>query len=339
MHFSLLVPPILALIDDEGPVYKALGCQLLSRLLIPVRQSGSDILQRTNLSSVFEEAVAPCLLSLPTITSEEESLELLRVAYPALLSLLKTSHLKPPPGATNHELRRPFSSRQQRKQADAHLYTGKVTKILRTELIPSFHHISSGTPAAVSSFASFPYPELSSFMLSQVTIMVHEIGINSAKYLQELIPLTYSVLVNPFGTSYIPLLLSAITATTTVILNSHPRIWRWRGEVLGSVCSCWIHALEEEKRVAESEPTVQERNGYGRASRELKKLKKHLKGVLYLLKFALLNPIAVEDRLDAGQLDAMENIDRELHELVNADDALEDLLLSDIDPADAHEFF
>ena len=310
--------------DDESPECKAHGCSLLSQLLIPIRQSESDILRRTNLSSVFEEAMTACLLSLPTITPEDESLGLLGVAYPALLSLLETSYLKPPSRAV---------SSQQRLQMDRQVYTDKVTKLLRIELIPSFHHISSATSTAVSSFASFPYPRLSSFMLEEVAIMVNEIQINSTKYLQELIPLTYSVLENPFGTAYLPLLFSAITTTRAVILNSHPRVWRWRGEILGGVCLCWIHALEEEKRI----PTVQEENS--EPVNELEKLKRQLRGIAYLLKFALLNPVAVEDGLDAGQLEVRENIDKELHELVNADDALRGLLLSDIDPADVDEFF
>ena len=36
---------------------------------------------------MFENAVIPCLMSLPSLTEEAESLETLKAAYPALISL------------------------------------------------------------------------------------------------------------------------------------------------------------------------------------------------------------------------------------------------------------
>ena len=160
--------------------------------------------------------------------------------------------------------------------------------------------------------------------------MVNELQIYSTKYLQELVPLIYSVLTNPFGTAYLPLLLAATTTARAVILNAYPRVWRWRGEILGAICSCWLHVLGEEKRIAESKDKV---------SKELGKLKKQLRGVVYLLKLALLNPVPINDELDAGQSEAREKIDEELHGLVKADDELEGLLLAEINPDDTEEFF
>ncbi|RJE18606.1 hypothetical protein PHISCL_09051, partial [Aspergillus sclerotialis] len=80
LHFPLIVPPLLALIDDESLPFKARGCDLLSQILKPIRETNSDILKRTNLSSVFEDAIKPCLLSLPTITPEHDSIRLLGIA-------------------------------------------------------------------------------------------------------------------------------------------------------------------------------------------------------------------------------------------------------------------
>ena len=65
-------------------------------------------------------------------------------------------------------------------------------------------------------------------------------------------------------------------------------------------------------------------------------LKKQLKGVVYLLKFALENPVHADN--DAGQLEAKENIAKEMRELVDADDTLGELLLADVDPDDGGYF-
>ena len=47
----------------------------------------SDTLKNTGLHSVFEQAVLPTLLFLPTLTPEKESVQLLEPAYESLLTL------------------------------------------------------------------------------------------------------------------------------------------------------------------------------------------------------------------------------------------------------------
>lgn len=119
-----------------------------------------------------------------------------------------------------------------------------------------------------------------------------------------------------------------------MILNAHPRLWRWRTEILGGVCSCWLHVIEEE-RIAEQ----MSKGGLGsdvKNGPKMKLLKKELEGVVYLLKVALEN--TTDKELDAGQREAKENIGRELRGLVDADDALETLLFADIDPDDGVYF-
>ncbi|KAL4916569.1 hypothetical protein BDW62DRAFT_211833 [Aspergillus aurantiobrunneus] len=326
-HFPLLVPPILALIDDDSLSFKRRGCILLSQFLIPIRESKSDILRRTNLSSVFEDAIRPCFHSLPTITPEDDSIKLLAAAYPALRSLLQTCY-RSSPTTTNV----PSSSKQSK---DIGTFISTTTKTLRDHLIPSFHHISSTDPTSASSFASFPHPRLSTFLLNQIAITCADLGINTTKYLQDIIPLVYTTLSNPFGTAHPPLLLSALSTARAVILNAYPRIWRWRGEILGALCSCWLHILEDEenskttKSRASKDPT-------SASSVELKKLNKELQGAVYLLKYALENPVQADS--DQGQREAKENIEREIQMLVEADESLRGCLLVEIDPNDASYF-
>lgn len=293
-HFQLFVPTILAMVDDNNLPFKTQGCTLLTQLLQPIQKSGSEILRRTNLTSVFEDAVTPCLLSLPSITPEDRSLDLLGAAYPALLSTLKTAYKGPT-----------------QSEKDKEAYTTSLAKILRSNLISSFHHVSSSTPASGST-ASFPHPRLSTFLLEKITIITNELGIHTTKYLQELIPVLYTTLSNPFGTAHPPLLLAAASATQAVIKNAHPRIWRWRGEILSGLSSCWLHISEDS----------------GSSVAELAKLKRELQQTLQGLKLVLLNPVAIAaDGPEPEQVQVKENVEKELQELVDADAELKGLFV------------
>ncbi|KAL2011288.1 hypothetical protein VTN00DRAFT_4006 [Thermoascus crustaceus] len=354
-HFPLLVPPILALIDDENLSFKTRGCNLLSQLLIPLREGKSDILRRTNLSSVFEDAVTPCLLSLPTITPENESIQLLGTAYPALLSVLKTRYQNATSSAAAFpDTRSSASSRTLSAQEDKEAHLRGVTSMLRTSLIPSFHHISSTTPTVDKSIASFPYPRLSTLLLDQLYTLVLELGIHATKYLQDIVPLLYTTLTNPFGTAHPPLLLAAVAAARAVVLNAHPRIWRWRGELLGALCECWLYVLEEEKQIAEQAERDRKRGREDDPQKEnkmteMEKLKKQLQGAVYLLKVAV-SSIAAQSKDNntvegssspeenwAG-VDAEIDMEKELEELVKADEGLRGLLFADFSPDDGEYF-
>lgn len=282
------------MIDDNNLPFKTEGCRLLTQLLLPIREGGSDILRRTNLTSVFEDAVTPCLLSIPTITPEDRSLTLLGAAYPALLDTLKTA----------------YQGKSQSGQ-DKEAYTAGLANILRSNLISSFHHISSSTPASGTTKASFPYPRLSSFLLEKMAIFIDELGIHTTKYLQELIPVLYNTLSNPFGTAHPPLLRAAAVAMQAVIRNAHPRIWRWRGEILSGLSSCWLHIAEDENK--ESVP-------------QLDNLNSELQQTTRLLKHVLQNPVPIAgDTPDPGQQQAMESMQEELQSLVDADAELKPL--------------
>lgn len=97
--------------------------------------------------------------------------------------------------------------------------------------------------------------------------------------------------------------------------------------MLGAICSCWIHIFEEEgesKRVD------------GKKADELGKLKKQLQGAVYLLRYALEHPVHVNT--DQGQREAKENIGKEIHMLVEADESLKTCLLAEINSDDPTYF-
>lgn len=86
-NWPLLIPPILALVDDSSIPSKIAGCNAVTALLTKVPPI---LLDRTGLRDVFEDAITPCLLYLPTLTVEKDSVLLLRAAYPALIGLAKS---------------------------------------------------------------------------------------------------------------------------------------------------------------------------------------------------------------------------------------------------------
>lgn len=319
-HFPLLVPVILTLIDDSNATFKAQGCDILSQVLESIRHHSSKILARMNLVSVFEGALVACLLSIPTITPEPISLLLLGSAYPALFSLFKTGYQS----ATENEINgnnRP----QEVVKKDEVAYTKSIQKVLRANLISSFHHISSSTPASKETSASFPFPSLSTFLMHWIGVSIHELGFNSIVLLQDIVPVLYTTLSNPFGTAHPPLLADAVSTTKELILNAHARIHRWRGEILGGLIPCYLHVLDELEELRKQKSKNERRIS------EFEEIERNLKITAMALKYALCNSTATSTANDEAsatkvELGSEEIIGKEFQELVDADSRLKELL-------------
>ncbi|EFR04772.1 hypothetical protein MGYG_07779 [Nannizzia gypsea CBS 118893] len=302
-HFPLLVPAILSFIDDENIAYKAAGCSLLKAVLGPLERAKSDILRRTNLDSVFQDALSHCLLSIPTITPEKESVYLLSLAYPAIFSVIRTRFAffanykggfsKPQPTKPKAEFER-----------DTQLRIESLSRIVRHHIISSYLHTSSPRPTEDTSISSYPHPLLSTLLLKQLAEAVSSLEIEATKYLQDVVPLLSSTLTNPFGLAYIPLLIAAGQCYQSVILNCWPRLSRWRGDILAGICTCWLRLCDDKEdgifsNKEESDDRVQ--------------LRSVLQGLVVLLK--------------AIELEKAADFEIELKTMVDADARLESLLL------------
>ena len=79
--WNMFIPPILTLLDDSNTPIRTRGLKILSAFLPKFSQK---LLSQTGLGPVFEDAIHPTLLFLPSITPVEESLLLLPAAYRAL---------------------------------------------------------------------------------------------------------------------------------------------------------------------------------------------------------------------------------------------------------------
>ncbi|PGH36008.1 hypothetical protein GX50_01178 [[Emmonsia] crescens] len=331
-QLPLLVPAILSLIDDEAISFKAKGCELLSKFLEPLEQSNSDILRRTNLDSVFQDALNPCLLSLPTITPEPESIHLLQYAYPALLALIRTRFPSSQPPSTSIPQRPTQTKPKQDPESQKRLES--LTHFLRHGILHSYHHTSNPRPIENTSISSYPYPRLSTLLLSQLPPVLSELCIHTTTHLHDLVPVISATLSNPFGTAYPPLLAAAAEVARMLVLNAWPRIWRWRGELLGGLCACWLHICDD---LVDIDMGACGDDGGGRRA-DLLRLQHALKEVVGVLKIAIEEcvDLAVEeaggtetegrgaDKVGKGEAI---DVDSEFGKLVQGDERLRGLLI------------
>lgn len=146
-NWPLIIPPLLALIDDTSIKYKVKGCNLLAIFL---QRCPSLLLERTGLGEIFENAVTPCLLSLPSLTEEADSLEMLKVAYPALTSLA---------------LVRFSDGQRQAAKVKA------LDKILRDGVLKGYAQAGERV-------------RIGKLLVNEMTVLVKELGIESVKHLK-----------------------------------------------------------------------------------------------------------------------------------------------------------
>ncbi|KAK1062653.1 CCA tRNA nucleotidyltransferase, mitochondrial [Friedmanniomyces endolithicus] len=221
--WHLIVPPILTLLDDWETKYKQTGAELLNLLL---QTTPSSLLERTGLGEVFEEALMLCLSHLPSLTPEPDSIALLSAVYPTLLTLAKTRYPAPPPPPTGPYLHPP-------KEADApsHHRANLLNRILRKGIIQSH-----------SLLPTHQHPAIIVLLLQQLVPLLNELGIQSVRHLQYLLPILTATLTDPHGeaAARVPVLRAGMQALRAVALNAWPRITEWRGEVLRGLTLCWL---------------------------------------------------------------------------------------------------
>ena len=146
-NWSLIIPPLLALIDDSSINYRVKGCNCLIKFL---QNCPSALLERTGLGEIFENAVMPCLMSLPSLTEETECLEMLKAAYPALVSLAL--------------FRFPDEKHKAAK-------IKALDKILRNGILRGY---------AIAG----EYIKIAELLVNEMTVVVKELGVESAKHMK-----------------------------------------------------------------------------------------------------------------------------------------------------------
>jgi len=82
-------------------------------------------------------------------------------------------------------------------------------------------------------------------LLRNLCTLNQALGIESVKHLKYILPMLNTVLSDPFSTVYPPVLLSAIKALQSVILNAWPRMTANLGEVLKGLTLCWLRMCDD----------------------------------------------------------------------------------------------
>ncbi|KAI0397811.1 hypothetical protein F5Y17DRAFT_454696 [Xylariaceae sp. FL0594] len=252
-HWPLYTPVLLTLLDEPQPA----GLRLHSLRIFRVFWSRcpEGLLSLTGLADVFEQAVFPTVLSLPSLTPEAESLALLGTAYPALLDMAGLSassteimsandSVKGPeekdPATKDGQKLRPDTQNQGFTNAQRKL----LDKIFREGIMVGYHHAKE-------------HVRILDLLCGTLCCLVRGIGILAVKYLKkkqvsvllyprDIMHLVTEVLTDPFGTKYPPTLLSAIRLLQEVLQACWPRMPHYCNEVLRCTMLCWLNIEDDD---------------------------------------------------------------------------------------------
>ncbi|KAL9124286.1 MAG: hypothetical protein Q9217_006372 [Psora testacea] len=207
-YWPLIIPPMLALIDDSCIRYKAAGCFNLSVFL---QACPSTVLERTGIGEVFENAIIPCLMYLPTLTDEADSILLLDQAYRALIKLACVR----------------FTENGQRTQK-----VKALDNIMRYGVLKGYAHAGE-------------HAKIATILVKQIIEMTKEMGIDFVKHLKHVLAILSAIMANPFGTAYPPLLAISVKALQNIITTVWPRVEYHRGEILKALTVCWLRIEDD----------------------------------------------------------------------------------------------
>ncbi|MCJ1461368.1 hypothetical protein MMC28_011750 [Mycoblastus sanguinarius] len=217
-NWPLIIPPLLTLIDDSSITQKAKGCTLLNTFL---QSCPPLLLQRTGLGEVFETALMSCLLYLPSLTEEVDSLHILKAAYRALISLAVARF----PGDEQQVFR-----------------MRTLDRILQLGVFKGYAHAGE-------------HVRIAELLVDQITELTNKMGIESVKYLRHFLPLLSANLASPFPTAYPPLIRASVRALKAVMVNGWQRIAIHRGEILRGLTVCWCRIVGQDKESEELKET------------------------------------------------------------------------------------
>ena len=209
--WQLLIPPLLVIVDDSSPLIKAEGCKLFSEQL---RITSPSLLARTGLGGVIEEAIMPCLMYLPPLTSEEECIPILSAAYPSLLSLATVHHADPSQKSSSSGNKPKF-----------------LHKLVRKGIFYGLSHAGENVKVA-------------QVLLDQLRQIVQSLGLESVKHLKTILPTLSGYLTDPLGPAYPPLLKSAVETLQSVILSTWPRVSLHRLQIVKALAVCWVRIAD-----------------------------------------------------------------------------------------------
>lgn len=245
-HFHLLIPPILNMIDDGSSSTKAAGCHLLHLLCELLVEIESDMLRKTGLGDVFFDALKANFMLLPTLTPEEESLEVLTQLYPAFLATVDARHRRSAAATTTTTTTTKEEGKEEATEQvpDSKEFTARQERLkllLRHGVLASLSHLSSG-----QSFSSSTSIPLTIYFVSQIPLIVDRMGIDSVRYLREFLPMLRAGLMDPFALVVNELVVEILRVLGVVLEVCEVRVHElWWPEILRGLVGCWVNCLDE----------------------------------------------------------------------------------------------
>lgn len=241
-HWSLYIPPILTLVDDTSTYARSRGLSIMSTF---IPRFPSKVLIQSGLDSVFEEAITPSLMWLPSLTPLEESLEILPEAYRALGVLCDVRYPLP---KTSSSVSLPSNLKEILKVNEKENVQEKKRKKERLKFLDRVTR--EGVFSAY--MHSSEIPDIVEILVEQMSMLISKMGIHSVKHLKDILPILSAILTDPFVTSHERLLLEAVKALQVVVLNGWPRMSeeRHKNEIIQTLLVCWKtvnEALTEKK--------------------------------------------------------------------------------------------
>ncbi|KAK4193799.1 hypothetical protein QBC35DRAFT_6758 [Podospora australis] len=206
-HWPLYVPVLLTLTDDGTTPIRHRGLLLLADFL---SKFPTKILQSTGLGQVFQDAILPTLSFLPSLTPEDESLQLLVPAYEALLILAK-------------------------KQSTPAAKNALLDRIIREGIFMGYFHAKE-------------HVRIVEVFCRQTVEILTLMGIHGVKHLKDIIPILSTIVIDPFAAAAPATLVAAIKALQAVLTNCWPRIpaSNRQDEIINALVLCWLNLSEHE---------------------------------------------------------------------------------------------
>ncbi|KAI0856192.1 hypothetical protein F4860DRAFT_506954 [Xylaria cubensis] len=242
-NWPLYTPILLTLLDESQPT--SLKLRSLSIFRSFWKRCPGGLLSRTGLADVFEQAVFPTVLSLPSLTPEAESRALLGAAYPALFDMANVEYS----GSVDDESEDEYvggerDERGLRSEGFSETQRKLLDKIVREGIMTGYHHAKE-------------HIQLVDFFCRTLCRLVDGMGILSVKYLKDIIPMISEILIDPFGTQHPPTLLSAIYLLQAVLRTCWPRVPHYCNEIIKITMLAWLN-IEEDDSLSTREPTKTE---------------------------------------------------------------------------------
>ncbi|OTA97447.1 hypothetical protein M434DRAFT_275359 [Hypoxylon sp. CO27-5] len=223
-HWPLFTPVLLTLLDE--PQHTGLKVRALGIFRTFWARCPAGLMQNTGLAEVFEQAVFPAVLYLPSLTPEDESLQILSAAYPALIEMAGLSYRD---AGAEQELE--GGGPQQKQITDAQRQL--LDKIIREGIMVGYHHAKE-------------HVRLVGLLCEILVRIINGMGILAVKHLKDFIPMITEIMTDPFGTKYPPTLISATKLLQAILRTCWPRIPYYCNEIIKILMLCWLNIEDEE---------------------------------------------------------------------------------------------